>query len=103
MRSLAERGICQEVPVDVRCESELDVLVSRAPFSKFAVDMTLESLDYAQAALDIKEVAPTWYSLLQVLLSNRRHHRATYSARDNHTTIQRRMFVITSIVCFSRA
>lgn len=103
MRSLAERGICQEVSIDVRCASELDVLVSRAPFSKFAVDMTLESLDDAQAASVIKEVAPTWHSLLQVLLSNRRHHRATYGARNNHTTIQRRMFAITSIVCFSRA
>ena len=78
MRPLAQRGICQEVSLDTRCAFELDVLVSRTPFSKFFVDMTLESLDDAQAASIIKEVAPTWYSLPQLLLRNRRHHRATY-------------------------
>jgi hypothetical protein len=103
MRSLAAHNICQDVPVSSRCVSEIDELIRKPPFSKFYIDMTMESLNYTQAAEVIHEVAPTWYALLQSVLSNRRHHRATYGAQKNDTLVQRRMFTITSIVCFSRA
>jgi hypothetical protein len=103
MRSLADYGVCQEVSLVKRCLSELNALVSRAPFSKFAVDISLETIDDAQAAAVVLEVAPTWHTLLSRLLSNRRHHRATYGAPNNRANIQRRMFAITSMVCFSRA
>jgi hypothetical protein len=65
MQLLADSGICQEAPVEDRCVSELDRLVSRAPFSNLAVNITFESIDDAQAAMVIQEVAPTWYVLLK--------------------------------------
>jgi hypothetical protein len=103
MRSLADCGICQDAPLDTRCASELDKLIRINPFSKHTVDMTLESIDHAQAAAVIHSTAPTWHALLTRLLSNRRHHRATYGAPNNQLNIQRRMFAVTSMVCFSRA
>jgi hypothetical protein len=65
--------------------------------------MSIESIDHAQAAAVIYGAAPTWYALLKRLLRNRRHHRATYGAPHNQDYINRRLFAITSMVCFSRA
>ena len=103
MQSLADQGICQDLSCDARCASELNMLITRTPFAKFTEGMSLESIDTAHAVSAIKEVAPTWYALLQQLLVNRRQHRNSYSAQNRHGNIEKRMFAITSIVCFSRA
>ena len=103
MQSLADRGICQEMPYDSRCAAELNLLITRKPFAKFTEDMTVESIDTAHAVLVIEEVAPTWYALLQPLLVNRRQHRGSYGAQDKHSNAMKRMLAITSMVCFSRA
>jgi hypothetical protein len=102
MRSLAERGICQDEALDTRCASELDTLIRINPFSKYTVDMTLESIDHAQAAAVIHSTAPTWHALLTRLLSNCWHHRAIYGAPNNQLNIQRCMFAVISMICFSR-
>jgi hypothetical protein len=103
MRLLADHNIYQDILVSSRCMSELDELIWKALFSKFEVDMIMESLNYAHAAAVIHEVAPTWYALLQLVLNNQRHYRPTYGAQKNDDYVYRRMFTITSIVCFSRA
>lgn len=103
LQSLVERDICQEATFNYRCASELDVLITQSPFSKFTVEFTLESLDYRHGADRIQVVAPTWYYLLRRLLSNRRSHRPSYIARDKHQNVAQRIFAVTSIVCFSRA
>lgn len=81
LQSLVERDICQEQTFDYCCASELDVLITQSLFSKFTVDFTLESLDYRHSADRIQVIAPTWYYLLRRLLSNRRSHRPSYTAR----------------------
>jgi hypothetical protein len=103
MRALAAARICQELPVEDRCAAELDQLAERNPFSKFVVGMTLDTVDTQQAVAEIHAVAPTWNRILQRLLQNRRQHRPTYTARDRHLNVQRRIFSITSMACFSRS
>jgi hypothetical protein len=103
MQSLAGQGICQDISFEARCAAELNMLITRTPFAKFSEDMTLSSIDTTHAVSVIEQVAPTWYALLQRLLLNRRQHRTSYTTQDKHSTVEKRMFAITSMVCFSRA
>ena len=46
-RSLAKHGVCQEQSLADRCSIELNALVGRPPFSKFTLDVSLETMDDA--------------------------------------------------------
>ena len=103
MRTLERHGICQETPVVERCMSELNQLILLPPFSTFELGMDLDKLDYVAAVLTIQQTAPTWYSLLWPCLHNRRALRPSYYTRKRDNPIHKRMFAVTSMVCFSRA
>ena len=103
LRTLAQHNVCQKESDVTLCAQELDQLVKESPFSMFRLDMNLEQLDFAQGVAVIKRTAPTWYILLQTLLGNRRQSRPTYPTHEKWVAVHRRMFTITSMVCFSRA
>lgn len=72
-------------------------------FGKFSVDMQLDNINFATAVVAIKSNAPTWFKLLHSLLQNTRQSRLSYPTPNNWTAVDRRLFVVTSMICFSRA
>ncbi|KAF1936288.1 hypothetical protein EJ02DRAFT_387630, partial [Clathrospora elynae] len=74
----------------------------QSPFGKFELDMKLEQLDFEGVVHMIKTTALTWYSLIRLLLGNRRIEHARYP-NGGFVAINRRMFSLTSMVCFSHA
>jgi hypothetical protein len=100
---LHERGIYQAQPDVNQCILELNVLITKPFFNRFDPTMDLTKMDYSQTAATIQDVAPTWYALMMGVMSNRRAGRQTYPAKDQTLALERRLFTITSMVCFSRA
>jgi hypothetical protein len=102
LQVLKSHDICQEESIASRCALELDTLVSKSPFSKYELSMNLDQLDFAQAVKTIEDTAPTWHGILQQLLGNTHQKQPSYSSFGRWEAVHRRMFTITSMVCFSR-
>ena len=81
---------------------ELDRLISKPYFGRFDHTHELATLDFSQAVVIIRETAPVWYSLAMELLANRRAYRESYSPVSEEI-LSKRLYMITSIVCHSRA
>ena len=103
MRTLSRRGICQEQSTLDLCVPELTRLTAKSPFNKFDASMDIERLDYTEALRIIQEEAPVWYTFIRGILNNTRVGRPSYGGVDKKGGIDRRIFAITSMVCFSRA
>jgi hypothetical protein len=66
----------------------------------------IERVDLRLAGQRVESLAPVWFSLLQRLLTNRRGHRQSYSNTETEgakATMYRRVFTISSIVCYARS
>lgn len=102
MNLLATRGICHESLIAV-CANELSQLVELPLFARFNYTMDVERLNYAEAVQSIRSVAPTWYSFIRSVMANTRSSRPSYGGEDKRGAIDRRIYTVTSMVCFSRA
>lgn len=102
LQVLKSHNICQEESVASRCALELETLVSKSPFSRYELSMNLDQLDFAQAVKTIDGTAPTWHGILEQLFGNTRQKKPSYSYFSRWEAVHRRMFTITSMVCFSR-
>lgn len=101
IRRLAEFDICQEASCESVIAAELDSLINFTPFSTFSFEDKLEELNCKDAVSVIQARAPSWCYLLRQLLVNRRANRPSYhSSREE--PVDRRLFAVTSLVCFSR-
>lgn len=104
MQTLSTHGICQDGPTSVElCSAELNELIKLPLFAKFDPAMDIERLDYAQAIQLIQETTPTWYNFLRSIMVNTRAPRTSFSAQDKKGAVDRRIFTVTSMACFSRA
>jgi hypothetical protein len=65
--------------------------------------MDLDKLDYRQAVAGIEERAPHWFSLLRLVLGNKRKVRSSYPTHEKWDTVHKRMFSLTAQVCFARS
>lgn len=103
VRTLATRGIVHNELGYIRtCERELSELVRHPSFGKYSHQdhINMDNLNYSDAIRAIKETAPTWHNLLQDLLSNARTRWGSYRYKP---ALGKRIFAITSIVCFTRS
>jgi hypothetical protein len=70
---------------------------------------SIENLQFAKAYTFIQRNAPTWFGLFSSCLQNRRANRESYNQRPNMDTdngkknMQKRLFIITAIVCHTRS
>ena len=103
MRTLSTVGVCQQQATLDLCIPELTNLTTISPFNRFDVSMNTERLDYANAVRIIQAKAPVWYKIIRGVLSNTRANRSDYGGLDKKGAIDRRVFTVTSMVCFSRA
>ncbi|KAH8679703.1 hypothetical protein BGZ60DRAFT_235534 [Tricladium varicosporioides] len=81
---------------------EFQALVETSYFGQFKYNSNIEDIDFNTAFQTIERYAPQWYLFLRTLLLNQRAHRRSYPLLSNDTLLQRRMFLITSIICHSR-
>lgn len=100
---LAETGVWQseEPPLVSVFERELDCLVCHEPFGEFTFGMTLDGLDSEKAATVIQEHAPRWYAFLFRICGTRRKRPEAYTQRQQEK-VNRLVFSVTSMVCFTR-
>jgi len=93
--------------VHANIPDELTQLVTMSPFNQFDFKESysmLEDFDFDSATEIIKTHAPDWYKLLSSILFNTRSHQPSHNASlQTEKKINKRMFTITSIVCFSRS
>lgn len=81
---------------------ELKSLMAEPYFGKYDQTMQFEALDFTEGSRIIKTTAPTWYAFLTTLLQNERAHReSAYNMTSD--ALSRRIFMVTVIVCHSRA
>ncbi|KIV98311.1 uncharacterized protein PV09_09843 [Verruconis gallopava] len=88
--------------------AELDTLIQNTTYfgqyNSAATVEELDDIDFTEAFHILQVNAPTWYSLFNRLLQNQRSHRKSYTAISKEAEVQaKRLYVITSIVCHSRA
>lgn len=85
-------------------QAELDLLIQTPFFGIFdPSDIPLtDTTDFTAAYQSIEKTAPTWSSWAAILLPNQREHRPSYDAEPDKN-IPKRLFMITSMICHSRA
>jgi hypothetical protein len=82
---------------------ELDALLGQPYFNKFDHSTSMEKVDFFQVSEKIKSTAPTWTALLEKLMSNQRQGWSSYKGSGNSKIVQQQLYLITSIICRSRA
>jgi hypothetical protein len=83
--------------------TEFGNLIRTRYFGKFESTEDLESIDFTAAFQAVQDYAPTWHRILIGLLRNRRANWSSYSAMPQDSTLQKRLYMVTSIVCHSHA
>ena len=85
--------------------SELKSLIEHPCFGQFDQKVNLENIDFTRVSRTIKDYAPIWYATILQLISNQRAHRESYGriSKSHTEVLSKRLFAITSMVCFSRA
>ncbi|EDN05147.1 predicted protein [Histoplasma mississippiense (nom. inval.)] len=89
--------------VQQQLKEELRELIKTPYFGRFSPDLDLNTMDFNSAFKDMQEQAPIWYMLLSKVLVNSRSGRQSYTWNANKLTVNRRIFVILSIICHSHA
>lgn len=84
---LEEIGSLIKTPYFGRCESTVD----------------LDTIDFTAAFGSVQHHAPTWHNILMPLLQNQRAHWSSYSATPQSAVLQKRLYMVTSLVCHSHA
>jgi len=102
-RIQAYENLLPSQPTISTIADEIDALIGRDYFKRFEHRSNPEDINFADASRLVETYAPTWYSLLRVVLSNQRAHRGSYTAKAQTDIIANRLYTITSIVCHSRA
>ena len=82
---------------------ELDTLVGQPYFNKFDHFTSMEKVDFSQVSEKIKSTAPKSTALLEKLMSNQRQGWSSYKGSGNSKIVQQQLYLITSIICRSRA
>ena len=80
--------------------TEFKALISTPYFGRFDHTAEIDNIDFDAAFAAVETAAPTWHRMLVYLLRNPR------ASRNSSTTspdLRRPIFVITSIMCHSRA
>jgi len=91
-------------PMDVsELKEELKALRSTRFFGKFDHTTKVEDLDLDIVDSSVRETAPRWHAALNELLYNQRSAWDSYSSQPNDEDIAGKIFMITSMVCFSQA
>jgi len=85
---------------DSTLTTEFEALINTHYFGRFDHTAEVDTIDFDAAFRSVKTAAPTWYRMLVQVLSNSRASRSSYTASKD---LRRMIFVITSIVCHSRA
>jgi hypothetical protein len=80
--------------------TEFEALINTHYFGRFDHTAEVDTIDFDAAFRSVKTAAPTWHRMLVQVLSNSRASRSSYTASKD---LRRMIFVITSIVCHSRA
>ena len=81
------------------CRHELSQLMEEEAFGTFKAGMSVDAVDYCAAVQAIEKRAPTWHAFILRCLENERQGRAL----KNREALWRRLYFVTSVVCFSRA
>jgi hypothetical protein len=91
-------------PMDVsELKEELKALRSTRFFGKFDHTTKVVDLDLDIVDASVRETAPRWHTALNELLYNQRSAWGSYSSQPNDEDIAGKIFMITSMVCFSQA
>jgi hypothetical protein len=75
-------------------------------FQRFEVTADIGSINFQKAFQSIQDTAPTWHGIMNELLQNQRANWSSYNMRGQEgipESVQRVGFMITSMLCFSRA
>jgi len=82
---------------------EISTLIGKEHFDVFRHTVNPDDIDFSSANRVIAIHAPIWSDLLYSVLTNERAHRPSYGAGDQGDVISSRLYMITSLVCHSRA
>lgn len=63
---------------------ELESLIDKPYFGRFDHEAHIDNIDFDAACRMIQETAPTWHTLMVLLLSNSRAHRGSYNAPSSN-------------------
>jgi hypothetical protein len=85
---------------DSTLTKEFEALIHTHHFGCFDHTADLDAIDFDAAFQTVETVAPTWYRILVHVLSNSRASRDSYAFSPD---LRKRIYVITSMVCHSRA
>jgi hypothetical protein len=86
---------------DSTLTTEFEALIDDTPyFGQFDHETDIDIIDFDAAFQSVEAAAPTWHRILVHVLSNPRASRDSYT---NSPDLRRKIFVITSMVCHSRA
>ena len=88
------------IPHGPNIAKEFDALISTPYFGSFDHTADLDAIDFDAAFQTVETAAPTWYRILVHVLSNSRASRDSYAFSPD---LRKRIYVITSMVCHSRA
>lgn len=109
LRHKALRQTLRRIPPDIASiqlfpllEKEIDHLIREPYFGVFDPSKHLEHFDFKAASESIQTTAPMWHKLLTLVLSNPRSRRKSY-AHDQADQVRKRLFMLISVICHSRA
>lgn len=82
---------------------EIGSLIKTPYFGRFESTVDLDTIDFAAAFGLVEHYALTWHNILMPLLQNQRAHWSSYSATPQSAVLQKRLYMVTSLVCHSHA
>ena len=82
---------------------EIDQLIGKPYFGEYDPELPLEKFDLSTGYAAIEEYAPTWTGLLKKILANRRTGWESYRGLTGLEPLKKKAYLISSIICRSRA